>query len=146
MVIVTGGGVARFRSVSTRSVSSPYEPHHRHSTSHPTSPVVGRRPPPSGWYGSDTSDERREGTSGETDHTREGCDKSERRTEDMEEEIIGNRWKELDYDGYCLRSSHPSSACALRSLRSLRAAGRVSAPEGRAEPGAEPRPVCDAYV
>ena len=20
----------------------------------------------------------------------------------MEEEIIGNRWKELDYDGYCL--------------------------------------------
>lgn len=37
----------------------------RHSTSHPTSPY------PSGWYGSDTSDERREGTSGETDHTRE---------------------------------------------------------------------------
>ena len=22
----------------------------------------------------------------------------------MEEEIIGNRWKELDYDGYCLPS------------------------------------------
>ena len=37
---------------------------------HPTSPVVGRRPPPSGWYGSDTSDERREETSGETDQTR----------------------------------------------------------------------------
>ena len=24
----------------------------------------------------------------------------------MEEEIIGNRWKELDYDGYCLRSPY----------------------------------------
>ena len=25
----------------------------------------------------------------------------ERSEPDMEEEIIGNRWKELDYDGYC---------------------------------------------
>ena len=27
------------------------------------------------------------------------------RSRDMEEEIIGNRWKELDYDGYCLSLS-----------------------------------------
>lgn len=32
----------------------------------------------------------------------------ERSEPDMEEEIIGNRWKELDYDGYCPASCrHP---------------------------------------
>lgn len=39
----------------------------------------------------------------------------ERSEPDMEEEIIGNRWKELDYDGYC---PGPCRSVHARSLRS----------------------------
>lgn len=53
----------------------------------------------------------------------------ERSEPDMEEEIIGNRWKELDYDGYCpasLRScSFPPFTSLLHSLLSLHAVGSV---------------------
>ena len=41
----------------------------------------------------------------------------ERSEPDMEEEIIGNRWKELDYDGYCpARPRAPSLPTVLHSL------------------------------
>jgi hypothetical protein len=45
---------------------------------------------------------------------------------EMEEEIIGNRWKELDYDGYYLENEPRTRRSYHFSLHSLRPSRRVT--------------------
>lgn len=59
----------------------------------------------------------------------------ERSEPDMEEEIIGNRWKELDYDGYCPAPCVAPLTGLLHLLPSYRLVRRSRAPTGRNETG-----------
>ena len=52
----------------------------------------------------------------ETERDEEKNRRDARRRVEMEEEIIGNRWKELDYDGYYLVTSLHSASGSVGFL------------------------------